>query len=353
MGLLNCDLLVIGAGPAGSSAALAASERKIKVLLIDRKREIGRPIQCGEWVPKLLLREIGLSARSVIQEVGLMRTVLPSGEWVDLPSPGYTIDRAIFDQELAYQASARGAMVMTFTRAIKRLEEGVLVYQNGRSLFIKAKVIVGADGPRSTTGSWLGQVNQNFVLGLQFQVPLRRPLGLAKVYFHQEIEGGYGWVFPKGEVANVGVGLWLGSKRKAVPALNWLLERLAEKGEILRGPILNRMAGLIPVGGPLDITCIGNIMLAGDAAGQADPVTGGGIPQAVTCGRIAGEVAAETVLEGNPDLLGKYEERWRDLWGWALDKARQKREYLDSHWHNGNFEETIKKSWIAFNGYGG
>lgn len=348
--MLTCDLLVVGAGPAGSAAAAAAAESGLRVLLIERKREIGKPVQCAEWVPKLLFHKLSLPPEVAVQEVAVMRTTLPSGEMVDLPSPGYIIHRSLFDQELASRAAAAGVRFMVNTWAVEHADGQVLARQNGRLFLIRAKIVIGADGPRSTVGKWVGQFNKRFIVGLQYQLPLKCSSDIAEVYFHPGIEGGYGWLFPKGDVANVGIGLWLNSRTKMAETMEWFLKRLKGAGKVLEGPVFQRMGGLIPVGGPLDITCIGNIILAGDAAGQADPITGGGIPQAVTCGRMAGEVAAEAALEDNPGILARYEERWRDLFGWSLERARRKREYLDSHWFGRDFEGTIKRCWVAFRG---
>ncbi len=127
-------------------------------------------------------------------------------------SPGLMIRRDLFDQSLARAAEEEGARLLASTRVL-RMEEGeVVVRSKGEAgeERVAARVIIGADGPCSTVGRWIGSENRNLIPAVQWRVPLTSPMEHTEVYFHEEFYGGYGWLFPVGREANVG----LGRKRK-------------------------------------------------------------------------------------------------------------------------------------------
>ena len=98
-----------GAGPAGSSAAQAAAQKGAKVLLIDRRQRIGVPVQCAEFVPQWISRYVHFSSKCILQTIETMVTHLPDGTSYEMKSPGYMLDRSLFDKELAASAdSIRG-----------------------------------------------------------------------------------------------------------------------------------------------------------------------------------------------------------------------------------------------------
>ncbi len=351
MKTLECDILVVGAGPAGSSAARAAAGRGLQVLLVDRREKIGVPVQCAEFIPALFLGEVELPRDVVVQSVKEMRTILPGGEQSVVRAPGFTIRRDLFDQALADGAEKNGAKLLTCMRAVRMEEGGVVLRQRGRTEEerIAARVIIGADGPRSTVGRWIGSENRNLIAGVQWRVPLREPMDSTEVYFDASFYGGYAWLFPAGREANVG----LGRKRREAPceAIGGLLRRfvarLAEEGTIEPRPV-RTTAGWIPAE-PVRKVARGKVLLVGDAAGHTHPITGAGVSQAVMGGRMAGEWAARAVEAGDPSLLGGYEREWRELFGEAQERAHRRRQALEENW--GRLEAAVKKSWVAFSEY--
>ena len=124
--------------------------------------------------------------------------------------------------------------------------------------------------------------------------------------------------------------------------MNKFVKRLQDKSKIKGNPV-SITGGLIPAGGPLQ-TVKENILLAGDAAGQTDPLTGGGIVQALICGKIAGRIAAEAVENNDLHLLYTYEVEWRSLFENDLKKSYEKRQFLESHWEE--LGSIIGKGWI-------
>ena len=97
---MECDILVVGAGPAGSSAALAAAREGARVLMVERKAKAGVPVRCAEYMPAPLLGKIGPEREFIVQAVRGMRTFLPNGEVKEMVAPGFTIRRDLFDQTL-------------------------------------------------------------------------------------------------------------------------------------------------------------------------------------------------------------------------------------------------------------
>ena len=199
------DAVVVGAGPAGSSAARALAKAGARVLLLERRPQIGLPVQCAEYVPRLITLHAPLEPCHIAQEVEEMETFLPSGEVVRNRFPGYILNRSLFDKSLAIAASQCGAELLVGAEAIDLTPGGLVVEckHPTRSRFeVHAKVIIGADGPVSTIGRLTGRVNAKFVAAAQCEVALKEPLKSTRVYFDPAYVGGYGWAFPKGATAN-------------------------------------------------------------------------------------------------------------------------------------------------------
>ena len=220
-----CDILVVGAGPAGSAAAHAAAKQGVKVLLVERRSTIGVPVQCAEYIPAMLMGKVNLGRRFVAQSVKGMKTFRPDAPEKITKAPGYIIHRDRFDQALAKAAEDNGVSIMTSTRALERQGSGAVVLKNahGRRMTVQPRIIIGADGPHSTVGRWVGAVNRSLLPGAQMTFELTRPLGHTEVYFSPDIYAGYSWLFPKGEHANVGLGLKRNSRNtgRIRSALGW------------------------------------------------------------------------------------------------------------------------------------
>ena len=152
------DIVIIGAGPAGSSAAKAAAERGAKVLLIDRKQRVGVPVQCAEFVPRWIFRRAHFSPTCIHQTIDSMVTHLPDGASYDMKSPGCMIDRSLFDKELAASAVLSGAKISIGTKAIGLSPEGLIVEHGSKKKTIPSKVFIGADGATSTIARFVGKI---------------------------------------------------------------------------------------------------------------------------------------------------------------------------------------------------
>lgn len=332
------DVIVLGLGPAGASAAAESARRGCKVLALDRKREAGVPVQCAEFVPALLAVDAG----AVRQPIDSMLTFVED-DAPDLRAdfPGRMLDRAAFDASLVEAARHAGAQVRLSCLVASVEPDGAVVTAEGERL--SARVIIGADGPRSRAGRAIGSVNTELVETRQITVPLLEAHAATDIYLSAGIPGGYGWLFPKAGVANLGAGVEPAHKRELKSIVTRLHGRCVEQGRVGEG-ILAVTGGAIPVGGLLRASgwlAKTRVLLAGDAAGLAHPVTGAGIAAAVHSGRLAGQAADAGEYEA-------YDEELEDVYGAALERAlRRRRELLASKPE----KAALRRGWIAYPEY--
>lgn len=364
------DVLVVGLGPAGAAAAYRAAAAGLSVLAIDKKKRIGEPVQCAEFVPTPLMKYTQ-GAGVLIQRVTGMKSFLPSGAVEKSSFPGLMVDRAAFDRALAQQARAAGAQICTETR-LSRLQRQAAVLgvgeikqvdataadiadieQAGYGLrTIQYKVLIAGDGPHSGVARLLNLPDLSLVLTRQYTVSLRRAYDDTDIWLSDEFPGGYGWLFPKGELANVG----LGADRRYEANLKIPLERLhahlVALGLVGR-EISARTGGAIPVGGMRASLVHGNILFAGDAAGLTHPITGAGIAAAVVSGEHAGNAAAEFVKTGDAQALWDYDADMRDQYETTLVRAVARRAALEACWRKPAAQDdgVMRRGWIAFEEY--
>ncbi len=351
----DLDVLVVGAGPAGSVAAWQAKEAapELDVALLERDRAVGSPVRCAEGVGDAGLREFATpegadwAARKITRVIFLA----PDDTEVKVAEldVGWVLDRTRFDAHLAAQARAAGAAVLVGTEAtgMTRAADGrwhVRVKQRGVEEIYRARVVIGADGVEAMVGRWAG---------IDTRVPARDMESCAQ-YVLQGIDcdpdaiylqfgdriapGGYAWIFPRGiGIANVGLGL-VALKADGRNARAYLDEWVAR-----RYPAAARTAftvGGVIVHTTIKRTCADGVMIAGDAAHMINPLSGGGIVNAMKAGRLAGCTAAAAIREGDTSekRLASYHKAWMDLLGedhLKYYRIKQALEALDDSFFNG------------------
>ncbi|MBN2110512.1 MAG: NAD(P)/FAD-dependent oxidoreductase [Methanosarcinaceae archaeon] len=333
------DVVVVGAGPAGSITAKTAAEKGLSVLLIEKRQEIGDPVRCAEGVSKVWLRKhINPESRWICADVKGSRIFSPDGTMIEMAEEvaggevGYVLERKLFDRVLAYESAKAGAQVFVKTRATGLIIEddfvkGVRLMHWGQEYDVRCKIVIGADGIESKVGRWAGIDTSlkpvNIETCAQF---LMSGTGIDQDYCYfylgnEMAPSGYVWIFPKGGgLANVGIGI-LGSKSGKKTAFEYLNDFVADKYPDAR--ILEVDVGGVPVSGSIERTTANGLMLVGDAARQSDPITGGGIINAMEAGRIAGEVACNAISEDDVSVerLNEYEEKWRSTIGLEIDNS--------------------------------
>ncbi|ARU30552.1 geranylgeranyl reductase [Sulfuriferula sp. AH1] len=349
----NVDVLVIGLGPAGAAAAAAAAQGGLSVIGIDRRHEIGMPVQCAEFIP-LPMGKYAKADGVLYQHIRGMKSFLPSGTVEETEFPGLMINRAAFDQALANQARAHGAELWLDSRLVS-LDAGnniVKIKTAAGEVSVTYKLLVAADGPHSTIAEALGLPDMEVVTTRQYTVPLKREYADTDIWLSADYPGGYAWLFPKGKWANLGLGLDKRFTSDMKVPLDALHKQLVEQG-LVGEEIIYRTGGAIPVGGLREHLVVGNVMFTGDAAGLTHPITGAGIAAAVISGERAGQAAVSLLAQHDEDALADFEEDVRDQFEVAVSRAVERRRWLDQYWKTeaAQTDSLHRKSWIAFPDY--
>jgi digeranylgeranylglycerophospholipid reductase len=332
---LTYDAVIVGAGPAGSMTAKVAAEEGAKVLIIEKRQEIGTPVRCGEGIARVWLNEVGIEPdpKWIAHQVDGARIISPSGHVLLMDESiagnecGYVVNRDAFDKELARQAVSAGADLMVKTSATAILREGdyitgVKAKYMKDSFNIQAPITVAADGFESKIGRWAG-IDTNLkpkdlnVCFQYFMVDVDIDSRYNDFYVGSIAPGGYIWIFAKGkDCANVGIGVNLAKigKDDRGAAKRYLDEFIDSHPNLKKGKKFEQIAGAISCCMPLDKTVANGLMLVGDAARQIDPITGGGVANACKAGKVAGKVIAKAVSSGDfsEKFLMEYDKGWRD-----------------------------------------
>ncbi|MDP3624935.1 MAG: NAD(P)/FAD-dependent oxidoreductase, partial [Methanobacteriaceae archaeon] len=295
MMVIETDVLVIGAGPAGSTAAKHAASGGAKVLLMDKKSEIGAPKRCAEGVSNGGLESLGIehNPRWITRQLDGVRLISPDGTnvWltsdkVDLPEAGCILERKVFDKYMAMDAGRAGAeiKIKTLATSMERVDEGFLVDAEcmGEKFQIQAKIVIAADGPESRVARWAGLKTavkpKDMESAAQFEMAgvEMENNNCIEFYFGSVAPGGYAWIFPKGDdIANVGLGVLTTNTDKT--AYDHLLDFVKNCPATQNAQPVELNIGGDPVGGMPKKLVTDNLMVVGDAAGQVNPLTGGGI----------------------------------------------------------------------------
>ncbi|MDN5345044.1 MAG: hypothetical protein PWQ18_1158 [Clostridia bacterium] len=339
--MLKFDAVVVGAGPAGSTAARVIAATGARVLLVEKKARVGCPVQCAEYVPALISLEVELTAAAIAQPVQTLVTLFPDGSRTLTSAPGYILNREIFDSTLAEAAVRAGTELWLQARVVDLKDDILVIQREGERLKVKAALIIGADGPLSPVARLSGWPRQPLAVAAQLEVVLPEKLENTRVYFDPLYRGGYAWVFPKGKTANVGVGFIPGDLTPP-QALQHFLGRLGWQGQ----KVMRRTGGYIPTGGPYPEVHRGMVLLCGDAGGFTHPVTGAGILTAVLSGRLAGEAGSDYLSRGTS--LTSYETSWRGLLGKTMARAVNSRQHWQAEWSMDNYclTKLLSKTWF-------
>lgn len=335
-------------------AAREASAQGVTVVLAEQKTRVGVPVNCAEFVPGSI-REFTVALQgSVVQRIKGIRTFVQGEAAAYTNAPGYILERSIFDKNLAGEAESKGTRLVTNTKLLAKSPQGVIVEQQGKRLEIIPKVIIAGDGPRSLIAGWLNKQGPVLAAAAQYSVELKTELEDVEVYLDRDFPGGYGWLFPKGQVCNLGAAVDLRFGVKVLDSLHNLLGRLLKTGKLCSGKPIRKTGGFIPISGPLPCTQKGNILLVGDAAGFTHPITGGGIQHAIISGQLAGTLAAQAIKADDFSILESYSKAWQECLGHALSRGVKRREYITSEWQALGLKDYnlfARRTWIVFPDY--
>lgn len=358
MSLPEYDVVVIGSGPAGATTARTAAERGLRVLLVDKRQELGAPIQCSGAVSRHALEEVGvpLSEEFIQEAIYGFGIYDQTGEMTRIdyrklkpedygPGPGrkplgFVVDRRRFDRYLMTLAERSGVETWLKTEGLGYSTNGsehceVSLRRFGEPARVRARVLVGADGLQSQVGRWAGLRTHikitELASCLQFVVDGVETDGLLEIITgHEWAPGGYAWVFPKGHgYTEIGLGvITTMTERNARRHLDHFMRESFFRERFEAARILEIQGGGVPLAAPLRTQYANHLILVGDAARHVNPVTGGGIHTALSGGVIAGHFLADLFASGRPATeanLAGYQQAWLDQLGekmWKLYREK-------------------------------
>ena len=324
------DVIVVGAGPAGSTTAYRLARAGARVCLFDRAR-FPRDKPCGGGLTVRALRELPFPVDPVVEDAATrfqLRAAYRRGFERRSREPLVLLtQRRRLDALLAERAAAAGADFRDGQKvdAVSADDGGVSVEVAGRR--IAAAALVGADGANGVVARDLGLAHE-----IEHGVALEGNVAHSDVrrarYAHTlvlefgVVPGGYGWVFPKGDHVNVGVGGWASEGRR----LRAHLQRLCDAHTLPFNRVTALRGHRLPTRRAGARLARGRVVLTGDAAGLVDPFSGDGIYEALLSGRLAADEVGR-VLDGESEALEPYEERLRVALGalpslsWGLKVA--------------------------------
>ena len=305
------DVVVIGGGPCGATAAELLAREGRSVALLDKA---GRIKPCGGAIPPRLIQDFDIPDTQLVAKISTARMISPTANKVDIEiENGFVgmVDREHFDEYLRARAASQGAErhTGTFTR-IDRTDDGVAIVRyrdkQGETHSLQTKLVIGADGARSNVARQEVDGGDTIPYVIAYHEIIEAPDNVES--YHPErcdvvYDGAvspdfYGWVFPHGKSASVG----MGSGLKDVD-LKAATARLRESSGLADCKTIRKEGAPIPLQ-PLKRWDNGrDVVLAGDAAGVVAPASGEGIYYAMICGQFAAEATELSLATNNPKAL--------------------------------------------------
>jgi len=339
----KADVVVVGAGPSGSFAALTAAKMGVKVVVCEEHKEVGLPSHCAGHISINGLKRLGLHLPRNALENEIKGAVFysPSGHEfrVRLASPViYVINRVMFDKHLAQLAEEAGAELLLGTRAASLLlddgfVQGISV-KSGEKL--ASKIVIDAEGCASTLLKQLSLPTFDKSLAVNAvncEVDHVDDVedDTVEIFLGQRYAPGlFAWIIPKRNgSAKVGLATRIGNPKEYFKRFLNVHPVASEK---LKSSVVKTASyHLIPLGGPIPKTYYSGFLAVGDAASQVKPTTGGGVVMGLTCSEIAGETAYQALQQNDfsENFLARYQHRWQQIVGFDMAVMRQMRLMLN------------------------
>jgi len=406
--MFECDVLIIGGGPAGSSLSYYLASNGVKVILAEKKKNIDTPVRCAEFVPANIAGLFDFKIYGINNQIDFMDTFLDCEARTkgfeiifQTKSPGFILDRDYFVKDIVRRFEKFGGKLIISLKAIKAqseksynpnstfynsMQQGnyanpsiynknsfsavpedfiitTFLNKNTKAIFnVKSKVVVGADGPLSFVGRLTGSINSSFIIAMQENLKIRdgKPNHL-KIFFSPYIKCGYGWIFPKTDSINLGIGIDCPTtdlKRifelfKNHLQTSGILKRDNIRGSLYRNDGKKKITGLITTSGIVKKPVCGNFILIGDAAGLCNPTTGAGIFNAVYSAKLASEIIIKSLKNNDLKMLNEIKEIYIKEFRKSIYRGTKKRAYMKQNWQNKMlpFSVLIRNTWVAYKDY--
>jgi digeranylgeranylglycerophospholipid reductase len=343
------DVIIIGAGPAGLTAARHLADNEANFILLSREKTPGERKACGGFVPKIALNEFGIKRVLNSSPINSIRMRFKDTriKRVDFEEPiGVNVSRMDLGITLLNLTQERNEHIQMETEVgnVKITNEKCIVsYHNPQgSGVMESDLIIDASGvtPVSLKTIPIREKMSKDSLGYTFQYQMRKPStqppfdDVNDFYYGSDVSPrGYAWVYPRGHDVAVGTGGILSKLKEGDKRLIDYLEHLVNniepaKSDLSTCKVYRKEAALVPLGGITRPSYSNRLMLAGDAAGHCSPISGEGIHYSMIGGYLAAKVAVEAIRRKKyaSDFLQKYEKLWTkrmgsDLkWGLFLQK---------------------------------
>jgi len=311
----NYDVAVVGAGPVGSTFARHMAEEGFKVALLEKKKEIGVPLQCAGLLGKKIKKVNILPDEFIINPVN--GAFLHSPEDIVLSvskekPEAYVVDRIGYDKFLAQLALDSGAELFLNHRVDKvDSVEGVITLKNNENNKISADIVVGADGHSSIVSDTFNPPAESFQAA-QYLIDVgekRFQKDYVHLYVDSRVSPGFLWAIPLSETT-ARVGLFADANYQQLTVI--LNELLTKRSELRGATILKKYYGVIPKYNSQKKLVKDKVILLGDAASQVKPTTGGGLIMGFSCAEIASRAAIKALETGNTELLMNYSKEYND-----------------------------------------
>jgi len=325
------DVVVIGAGPGGGSAALHCARLGLRTLILEEHSEIGTPVHCGECLSDLAVQnlDLNLPEKVISLHVKGIRVLFPNGVKKKLTEPGYVLEKHLFERWLIDEAIKEGAefhnshKVTNLNKNFK-LENQFSNWEiegKGELFPISAKIIIDASGVAGVSSKILKNSEPiEVIAGFQYEMVEIENDGYLDFYIWPKYAPhGYVWMIPKNR-GRANVGLVTTEKKGAIKFLDTFIEDtyLHQKEKIepewrTSSRKVKPFGGTIPISGPRNNTIDDGLIMIGDAAGFTSPLFEGGSHLAMKSGKYAAEVAAKVIAKGvyNKNELKEYEKLWK------------------------------------------
>ena len=328
--MMTYDVIIVGAGPAGSAAAAECARRGLSTICIEEHGTIGYPVQCAGLLSNAAFAESGVSESPVLTRVSGARVISEKGNEILIDAKtqkAVVVDRGSFDREMAENAANSGSEFLLKTAAYGICGTSLMVRSVKGHREIPFRLLIAADGPRST----LARIHRmprakTFLAGIQAEVLHDCDSRFVEIYPDASPDF-FGWMIPAGE-GRARIGLC--GQADVQQRFFALREKFGASGVMI-----HLVTGTLPLG-IMPKTFGHRTMFVGDAAGFAKPTSGGGVYTGIRSARHAAAVAASCCETGqfSDSALAEYEQRWQADMGRDLDlgfRLFQIRQNVSSH----------------------